>query len=87
MKAYLVGDCGPEHNNVYSVHKTYKGALQAWNKRRLELLHEAKSFLKSSNVMKSMWQEMVKSLSCKDPKKIDNYPHETPYIQAYDVEE
>ena len=30
---------------------------------------------------------MVKSLSCKDPKKMDNYPHETPYIREYKVKE
>ena len=39
---YLIGDCGPEHNNVLSIHKTYEGALKAWNKLRLELLKDAK---------------------------------------------
>jgi len=39
---YLIGDCGPEHNNALSIHKTYEGALKAWNKLRLELLKDAK---------------------------------------------
>ncbi len=84
MKIYVVGDCGPEHNSVFSVHKTYSGALKAWNKLRLELLNKAKHNLeKSDKYSKSMYKTMVKNLSCKNPGKIDNYPHETPYIWDY----
>ena len=36
---------------------------------------------------KDMWKEIIKNLSCKYPKKIDNYPQETPYIQEMKVEE
>ncbi len=82
MKIYIVGDHGAEHNSVYNVHKTYKGAFKAWNRLRLELLRSAKSNLKNHKTTdKEMWQRIVASLSCKDPKKIDNYPHETPYIR------
>ena len=87
MKMYIVGDWGPEHNMICSVHKTYKGALKAWNKRRLELLGEAKASLKRNDDMKEMFYEIVRNLSCKDPKKIDNYAQETPYIKEYSVEE
>lgn len=86
MKVYAVGDCGPEHNSVRSVHKTYNSALNAWNALRLELLGKAKSFLKDEKSSNEMWERIIKNLSCKDPEKIDNYPHETPYIQEYDVE-
>jgi len=84
MKIYIVGDCGPEHNSVLNIHKSYSGALKAWNKLRLELLNKAKYYLKKSDTWgREMYEEMVKNLSCTDPKKIDNYPHETPYINEY----
>ncbi len=31
MKVYIVGDYGPEHNAIKSVHRTKTGALKAWN--------------------------------------------------------
>jgi len=89
MKVYTVGDDGPEHNNVISLHKTYDGAFQAWNERRQELLKEARSSLrrckKRGKHWRDIWEPMVKSLSCKDPEKIDNYPHETPYIREMEI--
>ena len=85
MKVYVVGDYGPEHNSIRSVHQTHKGALKEWNRLRVELLEHAKDFLKKSKFNKEMWQRMVDNLSCEDPKKIDNYPHETPYIEEYKV--
>ena len=30
---------------------------------------------------------IIKNLKCKDPEKMDNYPHETPYIHEREVEE
>lgn len=85
MKLYVVGDYGPEHNSIGSIHKTYKGAFKAWNKLRLGLLRHAKSFLKGNETDRDMFEEMVKKLSCRDPKKIDNYPQETPYIHEYEL--
>jgi len=89
MIVYVVGDCGPEHNSIASIHKTMEGALKAWNEIRLRLLDEAKHFLKREGKEGScadMWMRMVKNLSCKDPKTIDNFPHETPFIQEWKVE-
>ena len=88
MKVYVVGDHGPEHNSISSIHKTYKGALKSWNKLRVTLLSNAKYLIKNSDKWgKEMYERMIKNLSCKDPDKIDNYPHETPYIIEYDLEE
>ncbi|MFZ3077492.1 MAG: hypothetical protein WA139_03495 [Candidatus Aenigmatarchaeota archaeon] len=87
MKVFIVGDDGPEHNSIRSVHNTYEGALKEWNKIRMELLEKAKRYLKSDKFDKEMWQKMVKSLECEDPKKIDNYPHDTPYIREWEVKE
>ena len=83
---YLVGDHGPEHNSIHSIHKTYKEARKAWNNLRLDLLEEMESFLKKDQT-NEMWQCIVKNLSCEDPENIDNYPQETPYIKKYIVEE
>jgi len=30
---------------------------------------------------------MIEKLSCEDPKKIDNYPQETPYIHKEEIED
>ena len=87
MKIYIVGDWGPEHNSIKSIHRSYKGALKAWNKHRIFLLKDAKSFLSGEKLYKEMWKRIAKNLSCKDPNKIDNYPQETPYIREYEVEE
>lgn len=88
-KVFIVGDSGPEHNSIRSVHLTRAGALAAWNELRLELLRNAKSFLESDKDTgdSDMWQAMIKNLSCEDPDKIDNYPGETPYIRECEVKE
>jgi len=89
MKVYIVGDSGPEHNMVISIHETYGGAFKLWNARRLELLKEARSSLrrnrKHGKSSCEMYERMVKSLSCKDPEKIDNFPHDTPYIEEKEL--
>lgn len=45
---FIVGDYGPEHNEILSIHKTYPGAFKAWNKLRLELLKEARHMFQFS---------------------------------------
>ena len=85
MKVYVVGHSGPEHNSIQSIHKTYEGALKAWNRIRIDLLENAKDFLEKYK-NDEMWRRIVKNLSCKDPEKINNSPHETPYIREWDVE-
>lgn len=118
MKIFIIGDDGPEHNHIHSIHKTHEGALKVWNKLRLELLTEAKRMLKwdkeearktlkrgtwfdgkklSKDNIKyfrdktkngdEMYIRMIKQLSCKDPRKIDNYPHDTPYIHEHEIVE
>ncbi|MEK6894371.1 MAG: HEPN domain-containing protein [Nanoarchaeota archaeon] len=47
-KVFIVGDYGPEHYSIESVHKTKEGALKAWNKHRLEMLKEAKESLEGN---------------------------------------
>lgn len=86
IKVYVVGDSGPEHNSIKSIHKTYEGALKAWDRVRIDLLENAKYFLKKYK-NDEMWQRIVNNLSREDPEKINNSPHETPYILKRDLEE
>ena len=85
LRVYLVGHRGPEHNEIIAVHRTLDGALKEWHAVRISLLKKATSFMKSSGPGKEIWQDMIRNLSCKDPEKIDNYPHETPFIQEWKV--
>lgn len=63
MRVYIVGDHGPEHSIIHSIHRTYAGALKSWNKARLRLLRSAKAYLEHDK-SEEMWQRIVKSLSC-----------------------
>jgi len=88
MKVYIVGDHGPEHNSISSVHKTYKGAFKAWNSLRKQLKKNAEYFLKDCRgSSREMYERIIKNLSCSKQEEIDNYPHETPYIQEYELKE
>ena len=87
MKVFVVGDDGPEHNSVRAVHKTYRGAFNAWNSLRISLLETAQAFLEKQADHRDLWSHAILNLSCQDPEKIDNYPHETPYIKIYELED
>ncbi|MEK6793095.1 MAG: HEPN domain-containing protein [Nanoarchaeota archaeon] len=90
-KVFIVGDYGPEHYVIKSVHKTKESALRAWNKHRLEMLKDAKESLERSKKdhisIKDMYEEMVKNLSNEDPEKIDNGAQDTPFLEEHMVEE
>ena len=91
MKIYLVGDCGPEHNSVYYTCKTKKQALKRFQELRKDLLKEKKEHLKywndkGENFGQEMYEKMIKNLSEEDSQKIDNFPHETPYIVEMELE-
>jgi hypothetical protein len=44
-------------------------------------------FKKVADKGEEMYLEMIEKLSCEDPKKIDNYPQDTPYIKEREVED
>lgn len=87
MKIYIVGDYGPEHYTIKSVHKTYGGALKAWNKHRIHLLESAKDMMKRSPEDKKLYAQEVKVLSCKDPDKLKmaGFCCETPFLEEKTV--
>jgi len=88
---YIVGDYGPEHTFIKSVHGSRKGALKAWNEHRLLLKNSAKEWLKRcqktgrDNCMIEILEREIKNLSCKSPKEISNYPHDTPFLWKYEL--
>ena len=88
-KVYIVGEWGPESNTVLSVHRTKKGAMKAWEERRLMLLKDAKCYVKSRSEDKEIYSYMVKVYSCKDPDKMQRLSSwcDTPYIQEKKVVE
>ena len=72
MQVYLVSEDGPGYSFVLSAHKTFDGALLAWNSRREELLAN---------------DPENRNLRCTDPEKLDNFPNATPYIEEYQLVE
>ena len=86
---YLVGHQGPEHDYVEGVYRNYEDALVTFEKIRLDLLKDAEKGLKyaqkESRWSVGMYKEIIKKLGEKDPKKIDNYPQETPYIKEQEL--
>ena len=93
MKIYLIGVSDAEANRVVSIHKTYDGALKVWNKERKELikLYKRMKFMEVargwSHNYNNNWNDNIIKLFCEDPKTIDNYPLDTPYISEFELED
>ena len=90
MKIYIVGIRDAEQNTISHIHMSYDGALKSFQKVRLELLEDVKRIcfyemetLRNSNLS----QKEIENLMCEDPKTIDNYPLDTPYIEEFELEE
>lgn len=84
-KVFLVGHRGPEHNVVKYICGDRETAEHKWHKIRRELLDNAYR-QQGWNVTEygepdEMYSRIIESLRCEDPEKIDNYPHNTPYIE------
>ena len=90
MKVYLVVLSGPESCSIEGIYKTYEGAKQRWDEVRLNQIENAKKsrdYAKKYLPEDTMYDEMIEKLSCTDPEKIDNYPHETPHIWERQLED
>jgi len=93
MNVFIVGVSDAEANRVVSIHKTYDGALKSWNKERKELikLYKRMKFMSVSRGYSHEYDngdnKNIENLSCEDPKVIDNYPLDTPYISEFELEE
>ncbi len=91
MNVFVVGISDAEANIIVSIHKTYEGALKIWNKERKELikLHKKMKFISVSHGYSheydNGYNRNIENLSCEDPKTIDNYPLDTPYITEFEL--
>ena len=57
-----------------------------WNDNEPFTKENIDYFKKVAKKGEEMYLRMVEKLSCDDPEKIDNYPHDNPYIQKIEVE-
>ena len=93
MKIYLVGDEGPEHCNVIKVFFKYENALAFFQEHRKDILKqmaELKEYWQKEDPRRwaiDMYDEMITKLSDENPRTIDNYPHETPFIREMELSE
>jgi hypothetical protein len=85
-KIYVVtvNDC--ESTSIRHIHKTMEGALETWNCTRLELIEDCKRALER-HPRDEMYQRMVCCLEDTNPQTIDNWPHDTPNITEYELED
>ena len=85
-KVYIVTVDDAEATMIISLHRTMEGALESWNKKRLELIETAQSYIDEEESWdKDMWLRIKCSLEETDPEKIHGWPHDTPHITEYEV--
>lgn len=82
MKIYVVGQKGVDHNSIKSIHKTYEGALKAWNKLRLGLLKDAKNTLKRYQSEKDKWHKEMYVFPNPTTSEIKTPPNSSSFILA-----
>jgi len=86
MKIYLVGSCDCESTNTLYACLSKETALKHWEEIRQTLVGYTKHMLeKYPN--DEMELRILKNLSETDPKKMNNYPHERPFIHEMETEE
>jgi hypothetical protein len=92
-EVFVVTISDAESTMIVSIHETYEGAYNSWNKERIDIINGLEKVVgalqrkEHYNWQKDeMYTRMFKNLSCEDPVKIDNHPHETPEILTYTLE-
>jgi hypothetical protein len=92
MKVWLVGTCDVEMTNVEHVCLSEKTALKRWEEIRLSLVDGCQRHIDNMNEKKdtlglASYEREIIRLSETDPKKLDNYPHDEPFITEMETEE
>jgi hypothetical protein len=91
---YLVIESGVDQYSIKSIHKTYSGAFEAWNKLRLTMIEEYKERIKYSKEDGIQWwadtlEEHKKHLDWNDPNTIaercTSASEDIPIIKKYVV--
>lgn len=85
MKVYLVGSCDCEFTDTRYVCLSKETALKHWEEIRQELIERnIETWKNFDNVM---YERINKNLKETNPEKMDNYPHEEPFIYEMETEE
>ncbi|MFA6315657.1 MAG: hypothetical protein WC648_04810 [Candidatus Paceibacterota bacterium] len=85
MKVYLVGISDCEFTNTQHVYLSKETALKRWEEIRQELIERNTEVWK--NFDNAMYERINKNLRETDPEKMDNHPHEEPFIHEMETEE
>jgi hypothetical protein len=85
MKVYLVGSLDCEATNTRRVCLSKETALKRWEEIRQELIERNK--IVWENFDNEMYARINKNLQETDPKKMDNYPQEEPFIHEMETED
>lgn len=88
---WIVGTKDCEGTWIRYVCRTEAKALERWDELRKVLLDEAEDNYStvSSEAPGSMkmYERMIDNLSQTDPVKMDNFPHEAPFMIRWEVDE
>jgi hypothetical protein len=85
MKVYLVGSSDCESTNTRYVCLSKETALKRWEEIRQELIERNAEVWEHFDDV--MYERINKNLSETDPKKMDNYPQEEPFIMEMETED
>ena len=84
-KIYLVGWRNAEEQFISKACKSRETALKEWDRVRLNLLSDLE---RDCDAYKGyLYIRIRENLSETDPDKMDNYPHDEPFIQEISLEE
>ena len=84
-RIYLVGWRNAEEQFISKACKSKETALKEWDRIRLNLIEEN---LRTYywDLDSKLYRKIKFNLSETDPDKMDNYPHDEPFIQEIDLE-
>jgi hypothetical protein len=85
MKVYLVGTFDCESTNTRYVCLSKETAQKRWEEIRRELVERNTEVWKHFD--DAMYDRINNNLQETDPKKMDNYPHDEPFIQEMETED
>ena len=85
MRVYLVGSSDVESCDIRYVCLSKETALKRWEQIRQELIERNIEVWKGYD--NEMYARIDKNLQETDPEKMDNWPHEEPFIQEMETEE
>ena len=86
MKVYLVGSSDVESCDIRYVCLSKETALKRWEEIRQELIEEINDILKEYPDDDTELR-IMHNLQETDPEKMNNWPHERPFISEMEVEE